>query len=362
MPKPPLRPGSKAQESPAISVIICGYNEAGVIAGKLANTMALRPLPHEIVVVADGSEDGTERVAQEVAIGDSPVPVRVLFSPERRGKAHAMNRGAQAAVADILCFTDANAMLSPDALAQLAAKFGDPSVALVSGAKHVHAAPTGIGGSVATGDSAYWRYESFIRQQESRLGATVAAVGELTAIRARDWTGIPPGVVNDDAWLAMHMLSRGRNVRYAPDAHSWEEASAATGLEVERRRRINTGRLKLIFRKDVWPLRRPFVMIAFLSHKVLRLVLPFLFVVSWLSSAGLWLSDGAWSGAMGVIALAHLAVVLAAALHPGLQRIGKRWKPASIAFHILSSYAAIVLAWLDLAKRKDAVLWSKPAR
>jgi cellulose synthase/poly-beta-1,6-N-acetylglucosamine synthase-like glycosyltransferase len=272
-----------------------------------------------------------------------------------------MNRAVGLASSEILCFNDANTTLSTDALAHLLNEFHDETVALVSGAKHVTSAAAGADQSVATGDGAYWRYESAIRRQESLLGATVSVVGEILAIRAADWTDIPDGVVNDDAWIAMRMLSDRRNVRYAPRAESWELATPSTPLEVARRRRINAGRLRLIMRRDAWPLTRPFVLLAFLSHKVLRLLLPFLFTVSFVTSVVLATGEDG-STASALIAALHVAALLFAGLHIVLRPLGLRWKLASVAFHVLSAYASVLLAHYDVARGKQHVLWSKQAR
>jgi len=346
--------------TPSVGVIVCAYNERGIIAEKIANTETLSPGAAELVVVTDGSGDGTEDVAKNCPHGN--LPLRVLHQPDRKGKSNAMNRAAAACPADILCFTDANAMLTPDALKHIAAEFADPTVAVVSGAKHVHRPAAQGDGSVAAGDGFYWRYEYFIRENESRLGATVAVVGELIAIRREDWVDIPGEVVNDDAWIAMRALGAGHNVRYARRAETWEDASPDSAFEVARRRRINAGRLKLLARRDVWPVGRPWVLIAFLSHKVLRLLLPLLFLVSIVTSLWLWLAAPAWAGLAGLIFLIHAAFAALAGLHPILQRRHKRFKPAAIAFHILSSYGAVGLALIDIARNRNHVLWAKPAR
>lgn len=356
----PSRAAGARTEGFSVSVIICAFNERGIMGDKIRNTRALDPAPFEILVAADGSTDGTDLAAREAGAGD--VPVRVLFEPARRGKSAAMNRGAARARGDILCFTDANAFLSPDALGHLVAPFADPSVAVASGAKHVTddeaAGPVGL----AHADGLYWKYESLIRESESRLGATVASVGELIAVRRRDWTAIPDGVVNDDAWITMHALARGRNARYARRAESRETASADSAAEAARRRRINAGRVTLLMRRDVWPLRRPFVLLAFLSHKVLRLALPFLFAIGLLASLLLVAMGAGLASMPGLLLAAHLLVLALATVGAGGKDGGKLRKLAAIAHHVLSSYLAAAFGvWDALAGRKH-VLWEKADR
>ncbi|HET7341272.1 MAG TPA: glycosyltransferase, partial [Methylomirabilota bacterium] len=125
----PPRPRRPAH--PSLSVIVAAYNEAGCIRAKLDSTLAQRYPERrlEVVVVSDGSTDGTDAL-----VTAHPDPrVRLIRQEPRAGTSSALNRGVLAARGDVLVFTDANAMFAPDALARLAAPFGDPRVGLVSG-------------------------------------------------------------------------------------------------------------------------------------------------------------------------------------------------------------------------------------
>lgn len=352
------KPESTPSDVQLVSLVISAFNERGIIEEKLANSAALSPLPCEIIVVADGSDDGTERVAEEFST--NKLPVRVIFDPVRRGKAAAMQRGFAASSGDVLLFSDANAMYSVDTIGAVIRAFDRERVAVVSGVKHVFAPRERDGDGVAASDGLYWQLERTIRLNETRLGCTVAVVGELLAIRRRDWTGIPDGIVNDDSWLAMSAIARGRDVVCAPEAESWE-ASSTTGVdEIVRRRRINAGRLKLVFRREIWPLSRPWPLLAFVSHKVMRLFLPILFVFGLVGSAALAL----WVGSSIFCALAalHFAFLLLGSV--GLFGRGslKSWIGSQISAHILRSYWAAFLAFWDIMKGRDFVLWEKIAR
>jgi len=119
-PRPPLR---DPELTPSVSLVIAAYNEAEVIEAKLADT-ATTDYPREqleVIVVADGSDDGTEQRARGVP------GVKVLHEPERRGKLAAIKRAAAAAEGEILVFTDANNRYSPNAVRELVAPFADRS-------------------------------------------------------------------------------------------------------------------------------------------------------------------------------------------------------------------------------------------
>ena len=351
----PLRPAVW----PPATLVVSAFNEAGLVARKLANALALDYPGLEILLVADGSTDGTERAAEAFAAGHPPI--RVLFEPARRGKAAAMNRGAAAAKGEILVFSDANAFYAPDALKALVARFGDPRVAVVSGSKTVRAETPEGEGPVAASEGLYWRYETLIRRSESDLGSTVAVVGEILAIRRSDWRPIPAGTVNDDAWIAMTSLASGRAVLFAPDALSWEAPSASTRIERTRRRRINAGRLKLLATPGVWPWRRPAVLAAFVSHKVMRLMLPFLMFGGFVANLAAVVVDPGRSLLVATLA-AQLAFFLLAASAVYAERTGRRWRLARLGLHLVESNLAVLEAVFDLCRGRSFTVWEKPAR
>lgn len=261
---------------PTVTVVIPAWNEAAVIAGKIDDTFALAypPALLDVVVVADGSTDDTMRIARAKG-------VTVLWQPERRGKSAAVNRGVVVARGDVVCLTDANCSLDPEALSAVTAFFADPAVAVVGGAK------------VVTGDSAhgrgeglYWRLESHVKRCESALGSTVGAPGELCSVRRSAFRPIPATVVNDDYHLTCDALVRGLAVRYAHRAVARETASPSLGEEFERRTRVAAG----TWQTTLGHLRlcrpgRGWVALAFVSHRVLRsLVVPLLLPVLLLAS------------------------------------------------------------------------------
>ncbi|GKY88153.1 glycosyltransferase [Sinisalibacter aestuarii] len=342
------------------TMIICAHNEAGVIGQKIENSLALDPLPDEIIVVDDGSDDGTPDIV--AGFTDTTVPVRLITGFPRGGKSAAMNRGAAAAAHEILVFSDATEMYETSAVRHLVAEFSDPSVAVASGAHRIKPISRDEGaGLTGKSEGLYWRYEEKIRKSESDLGATVASVGAILAIRRDDWRDLPPGTINDDAWITMSNLARGRNVRYADKAVSWEEANVSTDQEATRRRRISAGRLLLITQKDVWPLSRPWVLAAFLSHKVLRLALPLLLIagaVSNLIAVALRPSAGFF-----VLLLAgHILAFGLAYMGYYAEQHQRRWRLPHLAYHILRANFAGLQAYADLLRRRSFLKWEKPSR
>src|SRR5258706_410045 len=79
-------------------------------------------------------------------------------------------------------------------------------------------------------------------------GSTVAAVGEMLAIRRHLVKPLPPGLINDDAYLGLSVLRQGYRVIYEPQAFCWEAPTLSVQDELTRRRRITAGHYQLVFR------------------------------------------------------------------------------------------------------------------
>jgi glycosyltransferase involved in cell wall biosynthesis len=94
-----------------ISVIIPAYNAERYIATAIKSCLSQTYAPHEIIVVDDGSTDGTAEVAESF-----PSPVRVIRLSENMGASVARNRGVQASTGDWLAFLDADDWFLPEKL------------------------------------------------------------------------------------------------------------------------------------------------------------------------------------------------------------------------------------------------------
>lgn len=354
------RPDGERATDQSLSIVICAHNEAGVIAEKIANCRALDPAPDEILIVDDGSTDGTSAVAAAAIGADDRM--RVVTKPDRGGKSAAMTFGAGLTRGDLLLFSDASEIYEHQAIKWLVAEFADPSVAVVSGSHRIKPPTlTEDGYLVGTTEGIYWRYEDFIRRKESALGATVASVGSMLAVRRSDWLGLPAGTVNDDAWLTMTALARGRNVRFAHRATGWEKGNDHSRDEHVRRRRIAAGRVLLILKPEIWPLRRPAVLAAFLSHKVLRLALPVFMIGGGLANLGAVLLNPDHSLFVALLLL-QLAVAGLALLGRIGESLGRKWKLPYLAYHVVQSNLMVLLAILDVLAGRSFLKWDKPNR
>ncbi len=217
---------------PRLSVLIAAHNEADVIEAKLQSTLRQRYPPDrlEVIVVSDGSDDGTD---DRVARSADP-RVRLIRQEPRAGKSAALNLAAAAATGDVLVFTDANALFAPEALARLGAAFADPRVGLASGQGLYRRAEPGDAPVVGNG---YARYEAWIRRGESALGFLASADGAIYGLRRRLFRTLGPAEVNDLLHPIQAALA-GDACRFVPGACTVEPPSADATQEFRRHVRI----------------------------------------------------------------------------------------------------------------------------
>jgi len=269
----------KASIHPLVSLLIPAYNEARIIARKIENSKALHyPADRiEIVIVSDGSTD------QTVDIARSAGGVRVLALQRNHGKVFALNAAVPSLRGQIVVFSDASGMLAADAVRRLIENFGDPSVGAASGRyRVVKANEVNIGAS----EDLYWKYEAFLKTQESLLASTLGAHGHLHAIRKHLYPFPPAETINDDYVIPLSVVGRGFRAVYEPAAVVFEEAREMTGFG--RRIRIVAGNLQQLryLRQFLKPCQ-PLPLLFFLSHKVVRLFVPFAMLTA--LAANFWL-------------------------------------------------------------------------
>lgn len=261
------RNGLRSEELPPVTFVIPAYNEERYLEAKLDN---LRRLDYpadrlEVLFVSDGSTDRTNEI---LGSAETP-PVRSVLLTDRSGKPTALNEGVARAGHDILIFSDAATLFEPDAVRKLVRHFRDPKVGVVCGAlkfqgNEEHARTEGV----------YWRYETALRIMEARLGATLTASGAIYAIRRECYERLEPDVMVEDFLIPMNARKSGFRVVYDPEAVAQDFAAETVADEFTRRVRLAVGSFKALGQLVRVPFR-PYTFLAFVSHKLLRWLLPF---------------------------------------------------------------------------------------
>jgi cellulose synthase/poly-beta-1,6-N-acetylglucosamine synthase-like glycosyltransferase len=252
---------------PKVSLIVPCFNEADYIEEKIKNSLSLN-YPKDklqLIFVSDGSTDETPEIVKKYNN-----EVLALHTPERNGKAAAMNRAVNYATGDILVFCDANTYLNKDAISNLVKHYQDPKVGAVTGEKRIiNKHKENASGA---GEGIYWKYESFLKQLDSDFYTIVGAAGELMSYRKSLYRELPKDTLLDDLMQSMQIANDGYKVVYEKDAYAAETASANVKEELKRKVRIAAGAFQSMSRlPKAFNLFTNFkVAFLFISHRVLR--------------------------------------------------------------------------------------------
>ncbi len=270
---PHERRSQSDMRAPRISLIIAAHDEAGRLAPQFAALRELNYPNWEAIYVTDGCQDAT---ADEIrAVGDPRLSVLEL--DVRKGKANALNQGVRLASGELLVFTDAGTRLAPDCLWKLARHFQQPGVGVVCGLVNFDDQP----GTVRT-ESRYWRFECALRLLESRLGVTLNAHGGLYAMRRNAYRHLKEDTLVDDLLLPWQVRAQGLRVIYDPEARCTDTWPDSVSGQVRRRRRLAQGSFRAL--RQVWNTPSDWITLwAFVSHKLLRWITPFLALLLLLS-------------------------------------------------------------------------------
>jgi hypothetical protein len=275
----------KERIEPSVSLLVAAYNEASVIADKIRNSLALDyPLDKlEIVVASDGSKDATAEIVRSFAAAESAGRVRLLNFEKNRGKTVVLNEAVPELHGEIVAFSDASSMLAQDSIRNLVQSFSDAQVGAASGVYRLLKADQSRIGSQ---ESLYWKYETFLKVQEAKLGAFTGAHGSLYAVRRALYPFPSADTINDDFTIPIRILERRYRVAYEPAAVAFEEAHEMEGFA--RRVRITAGNIEQLreIKRLAWP-PRPFVLLCLLSHKTGRLLAPLFLIVALTTNIGL---------------------------------------------------------------------------
>lgn len=216
----PLGPNAE-RPAPLVTVIIAAYNEEKVI-DRTVSTILESDYPHlEVIVVDDGSTDGTFAAASTTFAGESRVQ---CIRKENGGKASALNRGISHAAGEVIVALDADTLFAPDAISRLVRHFDDPAVGAVSGNVRV-----GNPRNVLTKWQAleYITSQNFDRRAYDLLNCITVVPGAIGAWRleaVQDAGGYTSDTLAEDTDLTWKIRRTGWRIVNDSTAHAYTEA------------------------------------------------------------------------------------------------------------------------------------------
>lgn len=348
---------SAAAVLPTVSLLVAAYNEAPVILRKLRNCELLDyPASQlEIIFGSDGSDDGTADILQSAGL---PAHMRLISFSERRGKPAVLNDLVLAARGELLVFSDANSMFDANALRELVRPFAAAAVGGVCGELRLERPATEHGAGAAN-ESLYWRYETFIKRLEGRLGILAAANGAIYAIRRSLYRPLPvQRLTSDDLVIGARVLQQGSQMVFAPHAIAREEATST--IREELRRRVRVGEAGFNALAELWPLllpQRGSVAWMLWSHKILRWAVPGLLVLLLAASVALG-RQAFYQVVLGMQLAAYLAAAAGYAVEPHTRLPGWLTFPY---FFAGSNLATLLGLWRSL-RRSGNRAWARTGR
>ena len=334
--------------TPRVSILISAYNEVTCIVETVRNKLDLDyPADQcEIIVISDGSTDGTDEAVAELAASEKRV--RLFRQESRAGKTSALSLAATHAHGEILVFSDANSLYASDALRKLMEPFADPDVGYVTGRMLYLAADGSLTGE---GCSAYMRFENTLRGWEKAIGSVVGVDGGIDAVRSSLFTPMRADQ-QPDFVLPLSVIERRRRVVYAPGARVYEAALTRPGDEFHMRTRVALRAWHALRDKAglLNPLRYGLFSWQLFSHKWLRYLAPVLQLAALVSSIAL-VGQGPWWS--GILAVQTVFYVLASLGFFGLRLPG----PLSFPYYLCLLNAAAGVALVQFLRGKKQVTW-----
>ena len=334
---PPVAPSGAFDGS--VTLVVAAYNEQAVIEAKVANALAL-DWPRErleLIVAVDGASDATAERARAAGAD-------VVLELPRGGKIRAQDAAVRAARGEVIAFGDANALWAPDALRELVKPFADPAVGYVCG----QVTFTNEAGSNQEG--LYWRYEMFLRAQESALASVTGGNGAIYAVRREAYVEVDP-IMGHDLSFPFRMVKDGRRAVYQPSARATEKMVPSIEGEWQRKRRMMSHGWPIVVKGGLADPRgySPLYLLMIVSHRLLRYGTPLLHVLAALATLAL-------RGRGRVYRLAALAqaALVAAAFS------GSRSRPALLARYYVLTTAALAAGLYDWLRHGTPAGWDAP--
>ncbi|GGL72192.1 bi-functional transferase/deacetylase [Streptomyces fumigatiscleroticus] len=225
-----------------VSVLVPAYNEAKCIENTVRSLMASEH-PIEVIVIDDGSSDGTARIVEAMGLPN----VRVIRQLNA-GKPAALNRGLANARYDIVVMMDGDTVFEPSTVRELVQPFGDARVGAVAGNAKVGNRDTLIGA---------WQHIEYVmgfnldRRMYDVLRCMPTIPGAVGAFRRSALErvgGMSDDTLAEDTDITMALHRDGWRVVYAENARAWTEAPESVQQLWSQRYRWSYGTMQAIWK------------------------------------------------------------------------------------------------------------------
>ena len=340
-----------------VSLIVVVRNAEAIIEDKIQNFLSLNyPRDHfEIIILSDGSIDQTEKIISTHKIKS----LKFISTPLHLGKSNGLNEAVKNCSGDIIVFSDADALLSTNTLYKIVRHYVNPKIGGISGQRVIYRDNVELKSAQKT----YIKFDSTIKNLESRIGSITSNDGKIYSIRRRLFQPIEPAVT-DDLYCCHSIIKQKYRFIFEPEARAFIRAPSRNPLhEILRRRRIVSRSLRGIFlmKELLNPFRHGFYSIGLAINKVLRRLLPVCLIFLFLSSS-VWSFSNTW---ITLFFILQLGVYILALFYPlFIKNISddtifkaKAKKYSSLAWYFCIGNYGTFLGLVDFISGKKIIRW-----
>ena len=283
------------QYEPTVSYMIVAHNEEMVIKEKLENAIQIDyPINNfQIIVASDNSTDKTNCIVEEFIEKHKEFNILLYCSKEHKGKTNAQNEAQKFSNGEILVMTDANSILSTNAIRELVSYFTTDDIAYVCG-KLVYL--NSDINSTSNSESTYWNLDMFMRSVESRIKSITAGNGALYAVRNNNYIDFN-SIYCHDSIMPYTYGKQGKRALFNPDAIAYEKAGETNEDEYKRKVRMNRDILDMLSWgiKIANPFKYGWLAFFFFGHRTCRYLIWFAHILM-LASSVCWMFTGSIIG------------------------------------------------------------------
>jgi len=339
-----------------VTLIVTAYNEEDILLQKIKNTLQI-DYPFDllnVIFIIDGSSDGSAEIIRKY---DS---ITLLHEPGRKGKLAAIRRAMRFVQTPVVVFSDANSMLNAGCMKAILSHYSNEKIGGVAGEKKILNNHSSL---VGQAEGWYWKYESFMKQQDANFNTVVGAAGELFSIRTELFYSLEDHLILDDFIISMQVCLSGYKIAYEPLAYAMEAPSISLADEEKRKTRIAAGAYQSIYysKQCLNIIKYPLLSIQYFSRRLLRwIACPVLIMLVLLTN--LWLvahQQGAiFSSLLFVQGIFYLFVVA------GRIFLAAGWRMGilNIPFYFIFMNLCLVKGFINYIQGRQTVLWEKSMR
>jgi len=342
---------------PEISVLMAVYNEEAVIRKKIESLFSSE-YPGgkiEVLVGSDSSDDSTINILTDLK--EIYSDLRVIDFTDRIGKAAIINKLSAVAKGEVLILTDANVIPEKNTILKLVQNFSDPIVGLAD----TRLINTGIKkDGISLPEVAYLSMEMKLKNIEGRLwGTMMGPFGGFYAVRKASYEPLSKNILADDFRICMNVIRKGEKAISDPEAIVYEDVSNSLSEEFSRKVRISAGNFQNL-KRFAFLLLTPFRIwsFCFISHKILRWLTPFLWLIVILTNILLVKSSFFFT----LLIILQLIFLLLPAFDFFLKKLNINIVPVRFFTHLIFMNIALFVGFIKYIKGIRSGVWTPTKR